>query len=56
MKSVVVDVGVHDWEGDAPLRRPSSRTFVYEMHVGDFTHLSSPDPKEQAQPDHWKTA
>jgi len=42
MKSVVVDVSAYDWEGDAPLRRPSSRTIVYEMHVRGFTrHPSS---------------
>jgi glycogen operon protein len=37
MKSVVVDPRVYDWEGDAPLNRPSSRTIVYEMHVRGFT-------------------
>lgn len=37
MKSVVVDPTTYDWEGDAPLRRPSSRTIVYEMHVRGFT-------------------
>src|SRR5262245_13461896 len=42
MKSVVVDVSTYDWEGDLPLRRPSSQTIVYEMHVGGFTrHPSS---------------
>ena len=42
MKSVVVDVSAYDWEGDAPLQRPSSRTIVYEMHVRGFTrHPSS---------------
>jgi isoamylase len=42
MKSVVVDVAAYDWEGDTPLQRPSSRTIVYEMHVGGFTrHPSS---------------
>jgi glycogen operon protein len=42
MKSVVVDPSAYDWEGDAPLRRPSSRTIVYEMHVRGFTrHPSS---------------
>jgi isoamylase len=42
MKSVVLDVSAYDWEGDAPLRRPSSRTIVYEMHVRGFTrHPSS---------------
>jgi glycogen operon protein len=48
MKSVVVDVDAYDWEGDVPLRRPSSQTIVYEMHVNGFTrHPSSgvPDRK-----------
>jgi glycogen operon protein len=37
MKSVVVDPAAYDWQGDAPLRRPSARTVIYEMHVGGFT-------------------
>jgi pullulanase/glycogen debranching enzyme len=37
MKSIVVDPHSYDWEGDAPLKRPSSRTIVYEMHVRGFT-------------------
>ncbi len=37
MKSVVVDSRAYDWEGDAPLNWPSSRTIVYEMHVRGFT-------------------
>ena len=37
MKSVVVDPSAYDWEGDRPLRRPSSQTIVYEMHVRGFT-------------------
>ncbi len=37
MKSVVVDPRAYDWEGDAPLKLPSSRTIVYEMHVAGFT-------------------
>jgi isoamylase len=37
MKSVVVDLSNYDWEGDVPLRRPSSRTIIYEMHVRGFT-------------------
>jgi glycogen operon protein len=42
MKSVVIDPSLYDWEGDAPLRRPSSRTIVYEMHVRGFTrHATS---------------
>jgi glycogen operon protein len=47
MKSVVVDVSAYDWQGDAPLRQPSSRTIVYEMHVGGFTrHPSSGLPEK----------
>jgi len=46
MKSVVVDVSAYDWEGDAPLQRPSSQTIVYEMHVRGFTrHPSSGLPE-----------
>jgi glycogen operon protein len=42
MKSVVIDASSYDWESDAPLNRPSSRTIVYEMHVRGFTrHFSS---------------
>jgi glycogen operon protein len=42
MKSVVADLAGYDWQGDAPLRRPSSRTVIYEMHVAGFTrHPSS---------------
>jgi len=42
MRSVVVDPSAYDWEGDVPLRRPSARTVIYEMHVGGFTrHPSS---------------
>ena len=37
MKNVVVNPRLYDWEGDTPLRRPSSQTIVYEMHVGGFT-------------------
>jgi glycogen operon protein len=37
MKSVVVDPREYDWEGDEPLKRPSSQTIVYEMHVAGFT-------------------
>src|ERR1700757_2381427 len=47
MKSLVVDPSLYDWEGDTPLRRPSSQTIVYEMHVKGFTrHPNSgvPDP------------
>jgi isoamylase len=42
MKSVVMDTGTYDWEGDAPLKRPFARTVIYEMHVGGYTrHPSS---------------
>src|SRR5499427_3184143 len=47
MKSVVVDVHAYNWEGDAPLQRPSSRTIVYEMHVRGFTrHPNSGTPEQ----------
>src|SRR5262250_3229545 len=46
MKSVVVDPTAYDWEGDEPLRRPSARTIVYEMHLRGFTrHESSGVPE-----------
>jgi isoamylase len=42
MKSVVVDQGRYDWEGDTPIRRPFAETIVYELHVRGFTrHPSS---------------
>ncbi|WP_459556703.1 glycogen debranching protein [Lacunimicrobium album] len=42
MKSVVVDPGEYDWEGDAPLRHPSARSIIFEMHVRGFTqHANS---------------
>ncbi len=42
MKSVVTDPEAYDWEGDTPLKRPWSRTIIYEMHVRGFTaHPSS---------------
>jgi glycogen operon protein len=42
MKSVVTDPSDYDWEGDLPLRNPSARTIIYEMHVKGFTaHPSS---------------
>ncbi len=47
MKSVVVDPRAYDWEGDAPLRRPSSKTVVYEMHVAGFTR----NPNSGVAPD-----
>ena len=37
MKSVVVDPGTYDWEGDIPLCHTPSRTIIYEMHVRGFT-------------------
>lgn len=42
MKSVVADRHAYDWQGDVPIRRPWSRTIIYEMHVRGFTaHPSS---------------
>jgi len=48
MKSVVTDPQAYDWEDDVPLRRPLSRTIIYEMHVRGFTaHPSSGLPESK---------
>src|SRR5215467_2510517 len=49
MKSVVVDPTAYDWEGDEALRRPSSRTIVYEMHVRGFTKNPNSGVAEKAR-------
>jgi glycogen operon protein len=49
MKSVVVDPGAYDWEGDAPLCLPSARTIIYEMHVRGFTRHPSSGVGEKAR-------
>ena len=49
MKSVVVDPNLYDWEGDAPLRRRSARTIIYEMHVRGFTQHPSSGVSEPAR-------
>lgn len=41
MKSVVVDPGNYNWEGDVPMKRPFSSTIIYEMHVRGFTYHPS---------------
>jgi glycogen operon protein len=47
MKSVVVHPSTYDWEGDVPLKHPSSRTIIYEVHVRGFTcHASSGLPAD----------
>jgi len=49
MKSVVVDPSAYDWEGDRVLRRPSSRTIIYEMHVRGFTRHPSSGVSEKTR-------
>jgi glycogen operon protein len=49
MKSVVVDPHAYDWEGDTRLHRPSSRSIIYEMHVGGFTRHPSSGVSEQTR-------
>jgi glycogen operon protein len=49
MKSVVVDHGNYDWEGDVPLCRPSAHTIIYEMHVRGFTRHSSSGLSEKTR-------
>ncbi|MEV4702903.1 glycogen debranching protein GlgX [Actinoplanes sp. NPDC049316] len=41
LRSVVVDTGGYDWEGDEPLRRPMEDLVIYETHVGGFTRSPS---------------
>jgi isoamylase len=47
MKSVVVDTGTYDWEGDQPLHRPFAKTVIYEMHVRGFTRHPNSGVKEE---------
>jgi len=47
MKSVVIDSRAYDWKADTPLRQPSSRTIVYEMHVRGFTRHPSSGVSEE---------
>jgi len=49
MKSVVIDVHAYDWEHDTPLKRPASRTIVYEMHVRGFTRHPGSGVSEEKQ-------
>jgi len=49
MKSMVIDTHAYDWEGDTPLRRPSSRTIVYELHVKGFTRHPNSGVPEKAR-------
>jgi isoamylase len=49
MKSVVVDPRLYNWEGDRPLKRASSRTIVYEMHVRGFTRHPNSGVEEQTR-------
>jgi glycogen operon protein len=49
MKSVAVDPGTYDWEGDIPLGRPSTQTIVYELHVRGFTRHPSSGVSEETR-------
>jgi glycogen operon protein len=49
MKSVVADPSAYDWEGDAPLQRPSAQTIIYELHVRGFTRHPSSDVGERTR-------
>src|SRR5690348_7917107 len=49
MKSVVVNSSDYDWESDRPLRLPSARTIIYEMHVRGFTRHASSGVHEDRQ-------
>jgi isoamylase len=47
LKSVVVDPGVYDWEGDVPLRKSDATPVIYELHVAGFTR----DPSSGVAPE-----
>ncbi len=47
MKSVAVDPGPYDWEGDRPLYRPFAKTVIYEMHVRGFTRHPNSGVREE---------
>jgi len=49
MKSIVIDPGKYDWEGDRPLHISSARTIVYEMHVKGFTRHPNSGVSERAR-------
>ncbi|HEV3340306.1 MAG TPA: glycogen debranching protein GlgX [Pirellulales bacterium] len=49
MKSVIVDPSTYEWEGDAPLRHPTTRTIIYETHVRGFTRHPSSGVAETAR-------
>jgi isoamylase len=49
MKSVIVDPGTYDWEGDVPLNRPSAQTIIYEMHLKGFTRHPGSGVSEQSR-------
>ena len=49
MKSVAVDPGTYDWEGDIPLGRPSTQTIVYELHLRGFTRHPSSGVSEETR-------
>jgi glycogen operon protein len=49
MKSAVADLSSYDWKGDTPLRRPFSRSVIYELHVRGFTRHPSSGTAERSR-------
>ena len=41
MRAMVLPQSSYDWEGDKPLRQPSEKEIIYELHVGGFTRHPS---------------
>ncbi len=37
MRAMVLPESNYDWEGDEPLKQPSEKEIIYELHVGGFT-------------------
>ena len=47
IKSVVVDPGLYDWEGDQPLNHRFAKSVIYELHVGGFTKHPNSGVKDE---------
>ena len=41
IRAMVLPESSYDWEGDGPLKQPSEKEIIYELHVGGFTRHAS---------------
>ncbi len=37
LRSAIIDTSNYNWEGDTLLKKPLTKTVIYELHVGNFT-------------------